>query len=357
MSKIHAHINDSETPEAVRNLMQDFVKDFDNHNSDAWISEVKKRDSEHHRKTLLKQGRCDFDNPTHGLTPEELICLYNYYYFPIHFQSSYWLFNQIWNKGFEELFITNYNPIFIDFGCGTLSSSVAFMSIIEHNIQREITQEFSWQKNKLNEFSYPIELPQYFMTQDVAKMFYEDIGTNALIDTSILELNLQTYIFIDTSHNLLDFARALMSSNRKDIFEVSDGHFVGWIQLPKYNYIQSENNLFAFEKHTHSTNSIVINFSYVFASESLITTKIVDYVVKLIITNPKTNICVFFQNPDLDQLNTKWEEFKEKVPLKSIIKDVVPIKHYDNSKVRYEVLFKSKFDDIFNDVELSITKK
>ena len=351
MSKININIEENGTPEAVKNLMQEFVNNFENHNSDAWIREVKKRSSEHHCKILLKEGRCDFDNPSHGLTSEELICLYNYYYFPMHFQSSYWLFDEMWNKGFEELFITNYNPIFIDFGCGTLASSIAFMFIIENNLKKDI-QLLGLQKNKFNEFSYPIELPPYFMTTDIAQMFYKDIGTKALIDTSILELNSQTYVFIDTSNNVLDFARNLMSRNQKDTFEVSDGHFIGWINLTKYNYIQSEKNMLEFNKHTHSNNSIIINFSYVFASESLVTAKIVDYVVKLISINPKVNICVFYQNPDLDQLNTKWEEFKEKVPFKSIAKGVKTIKHYENSKIRYEVLFKSKFDNDLNDSDV-----
>jgi hypothetical protein len=126
MSKINANIYDNETPEAVRSLLQEFVKEFENRNSDIWIREVKNRDSKHHRETLLKRGGCDFDNPTHELTSDELICLYNYYYFPMHFQSSYWLYNLLFKGGLDKIFISNLAPVFIDYGCGTLSSSIAF---------------------------------------------------------------------------------------------------------------------------------------------------------------------------------------------------------------------------------------
>jgi hypothetical protein len=120
MAKIHSHINDPETPNKVKDLLKGFDYDFNNQISEIWKNEVTNNGSEYHRKTLLKQGRCDFDNPTNGLTSEELICLYNYYYFAMHFQSSFWLYNHIWNSGFAVMFIINKNPIFIDLSCGTL---------------------------------------------------------------------------------------------------------------------------------------------------------------------------------------------------------------------------------------------
>lgn len=93
------------------------------------------------------------------------------------------------------------------------------------------------------------------------------------------------------------------------------------------------------------------------ASQSFDIELFINKITRIIAKYNECNICVIYQNPDLDELNIKWEKFKQKVPLKSITKDVAPIKHYGNSKVRYEVLFKSKFDDIFDDVEVSITKK
>jgi hypothetical protein len=113
MAKIHTHINDNSLPEIVINLLKSFDYDFNNQSSTNWLKEVINTDNEYHRKVLLKQGRCNFDTPPNGLTSEELICLYNYYYFGMHFQSSFWLFNHIWNSGFAVMFIINRDPIFI----------------------------------------------------------------------------------------------------------------------------------------------------------------------------------------------------------------------------------------------------
>ena len=68
MAKIHSHINDTETPNIVKDLLKGFCYDFKNQISKAWKNEVTNKDSEYHRKILLKQGRCDFDNPTNELT-------------------------------------------------------------------------------------------------------------------------------------------------------------------------------------------------------------------------------------------------------------------------------------------------
>jgi hypothetical protein len=118
----------------VINLLKSFDYDFNNQSSTNWLKEVINTDNEYHRKVLLKQGRCNFDTPPNGLTSEELICLYNYYYFGMHFQSSFWLFNHIWNSGFAVMFIINRDPIFIDLGCGTLASSIAFSQTINQQV-------------------------------------------------------------------------------------------------------------------------------------------------------------------------------------------------------------------------------
>ena len=79
-----------------------------------------------------------------------------------------------------------------------------------------------------------------------------------------------------------------------------------------------------------------------FASKSINIDEVAEF-VNNIVEGHSENICLIYQNPDNQGLNNNWEAFKLKVKLKSIAKGVELIKHYGNSKVRYEVLFKSKF--------------
>ena len=94
--------------------------------------------------------------------------------------------------------------------------------------------------------------------------------------------------------------------------------------------------------------SIIINFSYVFASTSLNINQISGLIKEVIQTYYNIPICIINQNPDLDNLNIKWEEFKQQIPLKSVAKGAATIQHFGSSKVRYEVLYKSKFDNVFS---------
>ena len=80
MSFINKFIEDTDTPEPVKHLFRHFVSEFENQDSIDWNKQIKQTTSEFHRKTLLKQGRCEFDKPPLNLTSEELIVLYNYYY-------------------------------------------------------------------------------------------------------------------------------------------------------------------------------------------------------------------------------------------------------------------------------------
>ena len=123
MSYIHKFIEDKEIHEPVQWLFRRFVKEYNDQNSSAWNKYVRQNTDEYHRKTLLKQGRCDFDKPPYNLTSAELIVLYNYYYFPMHFQSSYEIFNNIFE---QHLDLENKTIFFHDYGCGTLSSTMAF---------------------------------------------------------------------------------------------------------------------------------------------------------------------------------------------------------------------------------------
>jgi len=394
MVKIDSYINDSETPDIVKGLLKGFVYDFNNQISKAWKNEVTNKDSDYHRKILLKQGRCDFDNPTNGLTSEELICLFNYYYFPIHFQSSFWLYNYIWNSGFAVMFIINKNPLFIDLGCGTLASSIAFAQTINQQININLFVE----KPMLTKTD--IQIKQAFRMPDTRFNFSEqeliaiDNHKEHPVFSSFYDLSKQgaTYIFSDNSLKMLDFIYDFISEQKRITIEkkgststgislkniwktvlIEDGHWTdnflfdmfhlfnglnhkeykplyydeikdyivyyksGWknepIKNPKELSTIVEKNI---------NNPIIINCSNLFAINSINFDEVAEF-VNNIIASHKENICLIYQSPDNKELNNNWEAFKIKVKLNSIAKGLKLIKHYGDSKVRYEVLFKSKF--------------
>ena len=59
---------------------------------------------------------------------------------------------------------------------------------------------------------------------------------------------------------------------------------------------------------------IVLNYSYLFASSTLDVSKLAQLVEKILNTYKSHKICLLYQNPPLEFLNSKWEEFKSLIP-------------------------------------------
>ena len=123
MSYIHSH-NDNyyEPSESLSELFKELVvKPFKNPNppTQAWIDYVKNKTFEYHRKTILEQGQTNFDESFEGLTLKEKVLLYCFHYMPMHLFSSYHIFT-------KHLTSVSDKVIFIDFGCGPLTSGIAF---------------------------------------------------------------------------------------------------------------------------------------------------------------------------------------------------------------------------------------
>ena len=151
MSSIHKFIESKETPEAVKNLFKRFVDEFEKQNSTSWNEQVTKQTPLFHRKKLLNQGHCDFDNPPLNLTTAELIILYNYYYFSMHYQSSY----DIYDKLFSECgAFKNKTFFFQDYGCGTLSSTMAFSACFQKYTSRVIEVKTECKYNEIDVYSH-----------------------------------------------------------------------------------------------------------------------------------------------------------------------------------------------------------
>ena len=97
------------------------VKPFEDPNplTRAWVDHVRNRDSRYRRETILEQGRTNFDEPFEGLTAKEKVLIYCLHYMPMHLFGSYHIFT-------KHLAPVNDKVVFVDFGCGPLTSGIAF---------------------------------------------------------------------------------------------------------------------------------------------------------------------------------------------------------------------------------------
>jgi hypothetical protein len=81
---------------------------------------------------------------------------------------------------------------------------------------------------------------------------------------------------------------------------------------------------------------IILNFSYFFASTSLEVKGLITSVNQLLQKYRSNKVCVIFQNPPLDRLNKKWQDFIQGIQeVETIING--PIKenfYYDDSLTR-----------------------
>jgi len=59
---------------------------------------------------------------------------------------------------------------------------------------------------------------------------------------------------------------------------------------------------------------IVLNYSYLFASSTLDVSNLAQLVKKILDNNKSHKICLLYQNPTRKDLNTKWDEFKSNFP-------------------------------------------
>ena len=123
MSYINCYNDNYYTPgENLSELFQELVvKPFESPNplTQAWIDHVRNRDFKYRRETILEQGRTNFDEPFEGLTPKEKVLIYCLHYMPMHLFSSYHIFTKYFP-------FVNDKVVFVDFGCGPLTSGIAF---------------------------------------------------------------------------------------------------------------------------------------------------------------------------------------------------------------------------------------
>ena len=116
------NVNYYRPSDSLNNLFEELIRQpFKDHPPTvAWETEVKDNDREYRRKTILEQGRTDFDTSFKGLTPADKVLLYCIYYMPMHLYSSYHIYTKHLLPDIPE------NVVLIDIGCGPLTSGIAF---------------------------------------------------------------------------------------------------------------------------------------------------------------------------------------------------------------------------------------
>ena len=79
---------------------------------------------------VLKRGTTNFDECAGDYTPKDKVLLYCVDYMPMHLYSSY----HFYTTALTPLISAN-NVIFVDFGCGPLTSGIAFWAAsVESNL-------------------------------------------------------------------------------------------------------------------------------------------------------------------------------------------------------------------------------
>ncbi len=128
MPYIHHSGNRYTFSENLQKLFEDLVKSpFENHPpTRAWEDEVRNGDSNYHKRDILDQGRANFDEPFKGLSPDDKVLICCNHYMPMHLISSYHIFRVHTRFFTTHLTSVDNKVVFIDFGCGPLTSGIAF---------------------------------------------------------------------------------------------------------------------------------------------------------------------------------------------------------------------------------------
>lgn len=202
-------------------------------------------------RDIIEGGQADFDKEFKGITPKEKVLLYCYRNFEQHLVSQMYIFES--HADILKQYVSNDDPaVFIDYGCGPMTSGIA-----------------------------------------LARCYAEFISTNG----DPLKIN---YIGIDSSETMCEKA----DDFRKypNLFhEDSKFEFIKEVYLPE-----------CLDKYISEKSTIFFNFSYFFASPTLVVEDLVLRIQHLSEKYPNQMV-ILFQNPDSNdgRINGKWDHFKK----------------------------------------------
>ena len=247
MSYIHCYNDNYYKPgEDLLNLFANsVVQPFENHpRTQAWENHVRNKDFTYHRETILRQGRTNFDEYFEGLTPKDQVLIYCLHYMPMHLFSSYHIFTK------HPLPVSD-KVVFIDFGCGPLTSGIAFWAAFARN--RDIT-----------------------------------------------------YLGIDSAKAMLDKAREI---NRHGPYRDRET-FIKGQSMSNYNRLHEHlDSCITGDDQTQ----IIFNFCYFLASKTLNVDDLSDCLTQIVTKYSQHKMCMIYQNPvKSPDLHHNWRTLKGK---------------------------------------------
>ena len=238
------------------------------------------------RNDVIEYGMTDFDKYFNEIKPYDKVQIYCYFNMRKHFFSSYAIFEAMFPELDNRIFKKNKNLIFIDLGCGPLTSGLGLAAV------------------------------------------YKDKK-----DTEVIKMK---YIGIDISVTMRKKAKEFATTNLFALTECTFLSSLGDLNLAKETAKFNSQNLF-----------FIINACYLFASSTLDESLISNFVSQLQKLFPGCPIIFIFQNPDNEDRNKKYYKFKEKVKIYNIpFSEVKNIRYKNNpaatslseENVKFEIL-------------------
>ena len=235
MSYIHcSYDNHYRLIGSLQNFFEELVvQPFESHTpTQPWTSHVRNRNSQYHREDILKRGRTDFSESFEGLSPEDMVLIYCVYYMPMHLFSSYHIFTCPFFPSLGD------KVVFIDFGCGPLTSGVAFRTFARRS----------------------------------------DI----------------IYLGIDNSQAMLDKA--------KEVNEYGPDRWKPFFDKNKFELICDYDHLTGLlDKYIEKVNKtqIIFNFCYFLASKTLVVQDLSDVLTRIVEKYNQCKMFVIYQNPPI----------------------------------------------------------
>jgi hypothetical protein len=228
---------------------------------------------------VLVRGRGDFTSNYGKITADDKVMLYCFFNLKKHFFTSYAVYQTVTNSIQNFFSNSEYKPVFIDLGCGPMTSGLALADLVHSTT---------------------------------------DSGINF------------SYIGVDISTPMMNKAKTFKSL---EIFseDATFNFFTNWNEIDH----QLLNDL------AGKNNPIIFNASYLFASSSVNPFDLGQYVMN--IAKTFKNVFFVFQNPNRIDRNIKYEVFKENIKYELVITKCENIRYMAasneaNEDVSYEIL-------------------
>jgi len=246
-------------------------------------------DANYCREHIIEYGTADFRQPCNTekgvLSPAERVLIYCHFNLRKHYFSSYYIYSAYLDSISPLLLHNEQKLIFLDLGCGPLTSGLAIADLFLHR--------------------YGKLIPMNYVGVDIAPAMLEK--ANEFSDKGVTLFGNCEFDF------LLNFSAALALLT---------------------------------DKLVKNGSPIIINASYLFASSSLNITDLAAFISQLHANCPQSPIHVIFQNPNTESKNKKYKDWKSQLPdLKVVYNDVITIEYrnkpFDKSvpeRIYYELL-------------------